>query len=97
MDGAEHVSMPRAPKPREGVLAQEAHGKTVLLRLSDGSYYALDDVAAFIWSRCDGRHTIEDLVAAVLTEFDAPADAVQADVQSFLDELLDENLLAPSA
>src|SRR5689334_20944870 len=29
---------------QDGVLAQEAQGRTVLLRLDDGGYYALDDV-----------------------------------------------------
>ena len=85
------------PRSREGVLAQEAHGTTVLLRLADGGYYALDDVGAFIWARCDGTHSVDDLVAAVLAEFDAPDDVVRADVQSFLDELADENLLASAA
>jgi hypothetical protein len=78
----------------EGVLAQEAHGKTVLLRLSDGGYYALEDVGAFIWSRCDGQHTVDDLVAAVLAEFDAAEDQVRTDVVAFLDELVSERLLA---
>jgi hypothetical protein len=82
------------PKAQDGVLAQEAHGKTVLLRLADGGYYALEDVGAFIWERCDGRHTLNELVAAVMAEFDGTPDAVWADVVAFLEELSDENLLA---
>lgn len=85
------------PRPCDGVLAQEAHGTTVLLRLADGGYYALDDVGAFIWSLCDGSRSMDDLVSAVLAEFDAPAEVVRADVRSFLDELADENLLASAA
>ena len=85
------------PRSRDGVLAQEAHGTTVLLRLADGGYYALDDVGAFIWALCDGTHSVDDLIAAVLAEFDATADVVRADVKAFLDELADENLLASAA
>ena len=88
---------PATPRAHDGVLVQEAHGKTVLLRLADGGYYALDDLGAFIWARCDGRHTVDELVAAILAEFDVPHDVVQADVESFLDELFDENLLAKSS
>jgi hypothetical protein len=86
-----------APKTRDGVLVQEAHGRTVLLRLDDGSYYAIDDVGAFIWARCDGSHTVDDLVAAVLEEFDAPLQAVRDDVVTFLEELSAESLLVTPA
>lgn len=82
------------PTPQAGVISQQAHGRTVLLRLDDGGYYAVDEVGAFIWDCCDGHRTVDDVVQAVLTEFDAPADAVSADVRSFLRDLQSENLLA---
>ena len=39
-----------------GVDAEELRqGQPVLLRLDDGSYYAIDEVGAQIWELCDGR------------------------------------------
>jgi coenzyme PQQ synthesis protein D (PqqD) len=76
-----------------GVLAQEAHGQTVLLRLDDGGYYALDEVGAMIWELCDGRHRIDDIVGKLCAEFDAPEATIRADVLEFVGELQRERLL----
>jgi coenzyme PQQ biosynthesis protein PqqD len=81
------------PRRREGVLAQEAQGQTVLLRLDDGGYYAVDEVGAMIWELCDGERTLADVVAALCEEFDAPERTVTADVLEFVADLRRERLL----
>jgi coenzyme PQQ biosynthesis protein PqqD len=78
---------------QDGVLVQEAQGQTVLLRLEDGGYYALDEVGALIWELCDGQRSLRDVVAALCTEFDAPEATVAADVLEFVGELRHERLL----
>jgi coenzyme PQQ biosynthesis protein PqqD len=78
---------------QEGVLAQEAQGQTVLLRLEDGGYYALDEVGATVWELCDGQRSVGEIVAALCEDFDAPADTVQADVLEFIADLRREHLL----
>jgi coenzyme PQQ biosynthesis protein PqqD len=76
-----------------GVIAQEAHGQTVLLRIDDGGYYALDEVGAMIWELCDGNQSIGEIVAALCAEFDAPEETVSADVVEFIGDLRRERLL----
>jgi coenzyme PQQ biosynthesis protein PqqD len=82
---------------QDGVLVQEAQGQTVLLRLEDGGYYALDEVGALIWELCDGQRSLRDVVAALCTEFDAPEATVAADVLEFVGELRHERLLVDAA
>ncbi|HZV73271.1 MAG TPA: PqqD family protein [Conexibacter sp.] len=82
---------------QDGVLAQEAHGQTVLLRLDDGGYYALDEVGALIWELCDGRRAVGEIVDALCAEFDAPEETVMADVLEFIGDLRRERLLAVDA
>ena len=82
---------------QDGVLAQEAHGQTVLLRLADGGYYALDDVGATIWGLCDGQRDVGEIVALLCEEFDAPATTVRADVLEFISDLRREQLLVVDA
>jgi hypothetical protein len=77
----------------EGILAQESHGQTVLLRLADGGYYAVDDVGAMIWDLCDGQRPLTDIIAAVYSEFDAPEQIVRDDVLEFVGSLQREQLL----
>lgn len=82
---------------QEGILAQEAHGQTVLLRLEDGGYYALDDVGARIWELCDGERAVRDIVTVLCSEFDAPEAVVRSDVLEFIGELQREQLLVGPA
>src|ERR1700689_4276140 len=81
------------PRRQEGVLAQEARDTTVLLRLRDGGYYALQDVGALVWELCDGERTVADIVTAVTAEFDAAEPTVRADVLEFIGDLRREELL----
>lgn len=84
------------PKRRDGVLAKEAQGRTVLLRLEDGYYYSVDDVGSRVWELCDGERTLDQVVSVICEEFDAPEETVRTDVLQFVDELEQEGLLEPS-
>jgi hypothetical protein len=84
-------------KRQEGVLAQEAHGQTVLLRVSDGSYFTLDAVGAAIWELCDGSRSAAEVADAVCDAFDGPADQIRADVHEFVEELRAEQLVVGAA
>ena len=77
----------------EGVLVQEAHGKTVLLRMEDGAYFTLEEVGAEVWRLCDGERNFDAVVASVCEVFDAPVDVIRADVRAFVDEMVSERLL----
>jgi hypothetical protein len=87
------IALDERLRRQDGVLAQEAQGRTVLLRLSDGGYYALDEVGAMIWERCDGRRAVGEILAELCAEFDAPEDVIRADMLEFIGELRREQLL----
>ena len=93
MSGGSEALLEGRVRRQDGILAQEAHGQTVLLRLEDGGYYALDDVGAMIWELCDGGRAVGEIVALLCEEFDAPEAVVQADVLEFIDDLRRERLL----
>jgi hypothetical protein len=78
---------------QEGVLQQEAQGQTVLLRLEDGGYYALDDVGARIWELCDGTLPLGEIIDELCGEFDASEATIRQDALEFVGELRRERLL----
>ncbi len=53
----------------------------------------LNDTGAFIWERLQQPCTAEDLVAALLAEYDVPADVAAADVDTYIAALREKNLL----
>ena len=92
-NGGSDVTLDERLRRQDGVLVQQAKGQTVLLRLADGGYYAVDEVGAMIWELCDGGRAVGEIVALLCEEFDAPEAVVQADVLEFIDDLRRERLL----
>jgi Coenzyme PQQ synthesis protein D (PqqD) len=78
---------------QEGVITQEVDGQTILLRVDDGGYYAIDEVGASIWELCDGTLPVGEVVSKLSLEFDAPAETIRADVLEFVQDLRRERLL----
>jgi coenzyme PQQ biosynthesis protein PqqD len=91
-NGAE-ATLGERVRRQEGVITQEAKGQTILLRLDDGGYYAIDEVGAAIWSLCDGIRPLAEIVTILCAEFDAPEETIQADVLEFVEDLRRERLL----
>jgi hypothetical protein len=61
---------PRARK--EGILVQDLTGELLIYDLDRHAAHCLNESAALIWKRCDGRTSIAEL-ARVLEQADAPA------------------------
>jgi len=93
MTGGAQAALGERLRRQEDVIAQEAKGQTVLLRLDDGGYYAIDEVGATIWSLCDGVRPLHEIVTLLCAEFDAPEATIRADVLEFVDDLRRERLL----
>ena len=91
-NGAE-TALGERVRRQEGVITQEARGQTMLLRLDDGGYYAIDEVGAAIWGLCDGVRPVGEIVSMLCAEFDAPEATIQADVLEFVEDLRRERLL----
>jgi len=49
--------------------------------------FTMNEVAAFVWDRLDGRHTIEDLTREVVNEFEVDAGTAARDIETLLAKL----------
>lgn len=77
------------------VLTQQADDSMVLLSLHSGQYYELNEVGHCVWQLCDGARCIDEMIALVCQTYEAPAEAIRADVMELLQDLIDEELLLP--
>jgi hypothetical protein len=60
-------------------------------------FYVLNRTMAFVWRRCDGSHTPEQMLAGLQQEFaDVEPDAAQADLRAALGELVSLGLVVDS-
>jgi Coenzyme PQQ synthesis protein D (PqqD) len=69
-------------------------GESVILNHKKGEYYTLNEVGSNIWdSLKTGPKSIEELVAAVLEEYEISPEECRKDIQSIINELLEEKLI----
>ena len=65
----------------------------VILDLSSGVYYGLDEVGTFIWALVREPKALRDISAAVLEEYAVEAERCLEDLKKLLAEMVEFNLI----
>lgn len=75
------------------VVATEQADATILLDLRNGRYYTLNPVGGRIWSLISSGASMDQVLARVKEEFDAPDEQLTNDVEEFVASLLSGKLI----
>jgi coenzyme PQQ synthesis protein D (PqqD) len=87
------MNLDMVPQQATRIVAQQAAGQWVLLDVSTGQYYSLDQVGGRIWQLCDGTRSVRQIAEVVCDEYDAAGQSVEDDVAGLVSELVGESLL----
>lgn len=69
-------------------------GEAVLLHFQSGDYFALDPVGTYLWSKiCESPKSFDDLLDALVLEYNCTKQQATDDVLVFCGQLLAEKLL----
>jgi hypothetical protein len=68
-------------------------GETVILDQRSGSYFSVSDVGEFIWNELQTPRSLDDLVRAVMAEYDIDTQRCRQDLIRFLDSMLAQGLM----
>lgn len=74
------------------VLWRELDGEAILLDPQAGCSYNLNPVGTLVWKLLDGRHSTEDIVAAICEAYEVESEQASRDVHYLFDDLLTNNL-----
>ena len=84
------------PKRRSDVRVRVIDGETVVLDRKRAKVHQLNRTASYIWSRCDGKAAIEEIVHQLAESFDVDPETAARDVMAAVWQLRKLNLLEPS-
>ena len=89
------MSAPAALQRVSDVVFQRLTGEegSVLLHLGTGQYHTLNPVGTRIWELLESPRTQGELERELAGEFAVEADALAQDIQTFLSELQERNLV----
>jgi len=87
-----------APRDRlrvneEDVAAKIMDGEAIIINLTNGLYYSMDNVGGVIWSLIEERRSLEDIAASIAGLYDVSPAQAQADLCRLAQELLEEKLV----
>jgi len=66
---------------------EDVSDKGTVILIMSGMMHQLNLVGGMVWSLCDGTRSLDDVVDALLTEFDVERDVLEGDVRDFVDDL----------
>ena len=81
------------PDSVESVMAEE----TILLHLGNGTYYGLDETGTFVWSLVKDGACLTEILAAAQERYEVAEKVLEADIRSFLADLINHDLLTSKA
>lgn len=81
------------PRPRPGYRVEQVEEETVLYFPGDARVLYCNPTAALIWQLCDGRRTVDEIVAALEAAYPDAAGTIRADVEQALATLADSGAI----
>ncbi len=81
------------PRALDDLAARAIAGEAVVVTPADSKVHELDEVATFVFERCDGARTGRDLVDLVLETFEVDRPTAERDVAALLQTFVDRGLV----
>lgn len=77
------------PTPHPQVAATVVDGQAVIVMADSGQVTVLNEVGTRVWQLSDGQRSVDEIVQAILSEYEVTQDAAWQDVETFLTRLVE--------
>jgi hypothetical protein len=75
------------------VAAKVMDGEAIMINLSNGMYYSMDQVGGVVWDLVAAERSAEEIVAALVERYEVDVQQARQDVERLLGELLEHDLI----
>ncbi len=79
--------IPNRFRPADSVYVRVFDGELVVLDLSRGEYFALNDVGAALWTGVERGKTLEEIADRVVEDYEVTRDKAMADLSELCNDL----------
>ncbi|AFZ34580.1 hypothetical protein Sta7437_1000 [Stanieria cyanosphaera PCC 7437] len=80
----------------EDILFRQVENEGILLHIPSGTYYSLSETSIMFWQALLDAKPLTPVVDQIINEYEVERDRVVADLQSFLQDLSDCNIISSS-
>lgn len=79
--------------PNQHAVASRVGEETVILHLTNGTYYGLDEVGTRVWELLQDGATLEALCATLQDDYDVALETLRTDIGAFIADLAEHGLV----
>jgi len=76
-----------------GLINADVDGEVVIMSLSEGCYFGLDNIASDIWKRLESGCTVAELLDSLAQDYDATREVIENDVSELLRRMAERDLV----
>ena len=81
------------PTPHADVHYSLVDKEAVLLNLNDGMYHSLNSLGTLIWTLCDGKRSLQEILTSVCAQYDVSEETARHDLLQLMTQLNQEGLV----
>jgi hypothetical protein len=97
LDIKENIPVDRQFKVVEDVLFRQVENEGILMHISSGTYYSLNEISILFWEAISQQQALEPVVKKITDEYDVDRSQVLRDLQALLKDLSNFGLISPSS
>jgi hypothetical protein len=90
------VSLRTKLRVADDVVFREVEGEAVILSIGSGSFFGLTPVATRIWELVGQGQALDEILATLVAEYDAPQDVIERDLRELAGQLVARRLAVPA-
>ena len=92
-----NLDLDRKYKVADDILFRRIDDEGILLHISSGTYYNLNETSIMFWEALADSNPLTPVVEQVIDEYEVERECVLQDLQNFLQELSQNQIITPSA
>ena len=77
----------------ESITSRDVEGEMLLVDTQNMQVHQLNRTASVVWEKCDGMHTVGDIIASLINEYDVKPEVAKQEVISLIAQLQDLKLI----
>ena len=81
-------------QPSPNQISSDLSGEAVLLHLTSGTYFGLDEIGALVWTLIQEKPTsLQQICDAIVAEYDVTYEQCETDIRRLIGELITADLV----
>jgi hypothetical protein len=77
-----------------GVAAKVIDGEAIIMNLTTGMYFSMDQVGAVVWDWLEAGRSLGEIIQELVARYEVPAEDAKADLDQLISQAIEDGLIS---